>query len=376
MGSEESFTKVDAMRRLCLLLLLVVLCSPADSGVRYKVIDLGVSSDLWSTATDVSNRGQVVGFYNPPTQGSAQHAFIWDNGVLTDLPPLPGKPYSGWPSINDVGQVTGGSWTDSSDHRAVLWQSGDVLDLSQYGIVMARDINNSGKLAGECRLGGNSHACLWSASGLVDLGVVPGYTISDAQDVNERDQAVGLFYGGLSNRAHAFVWQDGSMAGLPEPEGADESQAYGINYQGEIAGYYRSGASLRYHATCWVGGGLYELGSVSGGAEESFAVSVNDDGQVVGYARSALQGDWWECGVLWEDGVARKLDSLIPADSGWQIDYARSISETGWIAGSGWYNGSHRAVVLVPVPEPPCIAALAAGLLGLAACKRGRRRRV
>ena len=50
--------------------------------------------------------------------------------------------------------------------------------------------------------------------------------------------------------------------------------------------------------------------------------------------------------MIYQKGVLTDLNSLIPAGSGWVLNEARSISESGQIAGSGVLNGQERAFLL------------------------------
>ena len=49
------------------------------------------------------------------------HAFLWQDGVMTDLGVLPGKEDSGASAINNLGQIVGSSGrTDPGDLRSDL----------------------------------------------------------------------------------------------------------------------------------------------------------------------------------------------------------------------------------------------------------------
>ena len=53
------------------------------------------------------------------------------------------------------------------------------------------------------------------------------------------------------------------------------------------------------------------------------------------------------------------LNTLIPADSGWVLEEATGINDSGWITGSGWINGERHAFLLKPVGitvAPPTIS--------------------
>jgi hypothetical protein len=68
------------------------------------------------------------------------------------------------------------------------------------------------------------------------------------------------------------------------------------------------------------------------------------------------------------------LNDLIPPDSGWRLEEAWAINESGWIV--GWGNSGHgdRGLLLKPVPEPSSLLALLCGLGGFGGMTRRRKR--
>jgi probable HAF family extracellular repeat protein len=93
----------------------------ADSGMQ----DLGT---LWpenlTTAVAINNAGQAVGSSVSPGGGPSQHAFLWANGVLTDLDDLlaPGSLWNltdAW-DINDAGQIVGRGTINGEMHAFLL----------------------------------------------------------------------------------------------------------------------------------------------------------------------------------------------------------------------------------------------------------------
>src|SRR4029450_1865454 len=57
-------------------------------------------------ATDLNERGQIVGFSAFPESGLL-HAVLWDGGTVRDLGALEGDFFSGTDSINEGGQIVG-----------------------------------------------------------------------------------------------------------------------------------------------------------------------------------------------------------------------------------------------------------------------------
>src|SRR5213080_4303909 len=95
-------------------------------------LDLGtLPADTMSGASAVNEAGQVVGW----SQGSYPdpiHAFLWENGTMTDLGTLGGSTARAY-DINDKGQVVGVSSTSSGLNHAFLWEDGTMTDLGTLG---------------------------------------------------------------------------------------------------------------------------------------------------------------------------------------------------------------------------------------------------
>lgn len=107
-----------------------------------QMTNLGVGGNS-SAARDINSLNKIVGFF---TIGSADHAFLYDNGIVTDLGP-------GWAqAINDSGLIVG-YVQGAQGQRAILWKNGQAFDLNQHidpasgwTLLMANDINNLGEI--------------------------------------------------------------------------------------------------------------------------------------------------------------------------------------------------------------------------------------
>jgi probable HAF family extracellular repeat protein len=115
---------------------------------------IGTSS---GQAHAINNLNQVVGVY-------VEHAFLWDEGSITNLGTLGADISEPW-AINDTGQVVGKLYYQ--DEHAFLWQDGKMYDLnelvdtsSDYILTSAYDINNKGQIVGTAELYGVRHGFL------------------------------------------------------------------------------------------------------------------------------------------------------------------------------------------------------------------------
>lgn len=119
-----------------------------------------LGGSAWNTPMAINNLGDVVGFANLPGPDQANpnfQAFIWTgHGPMRDLGVLPGDAVSEALGINDAGQVVGESCQAGfANCRAFVWQNGVMTDLDTLvpgyagHLVFANDINDAGQITGQ-----------------------------------------------------------------------------------------------------------------------------------------------------------------------------------------------------------------------------------
>lgn len=117
-----------------------------------------------SKAYDINERGEVVGDSyirgHSFDRGFIRHAFLWSNGVMTDLGTLIGGSVSFARGINDSGQVVGHGDAASGGFHAFVWHKGTMVDL---GPGLAEAINNAGEVVGRGWNGSNFIGMRWMA---------------------------------------------------------------------------------------------------------------------------------------------------------------------------------------------------------------------
>ncbi len=124
-----------------------------QNGTPIDLGNLGGTVDI--APWDINNQGQIVGYSYLP-DNTTFHAFLWQKRTgMIDLGTLPGDVNSGAGSINNKGQVVGGSINASDNERAFLWQNGVMTDLnmlippdSPLYLLEADGINDRGQIEG------------------------------------------------------------------------------------------------------------------------------------------------------------------------------------------------------------------------------------
>ncbi len=128
-----------------------------------RVINLGsLGGTAWNTPMAINNRGQVVGFSDLTGDDNGANpnfqAFLWTaSGGMQNLGTLPGDAISEALGINEQGQVVGVSYGAGFTHpRAFLWQNGLMTDLntlvepgSSLDLQAAQEINDAGEIVGQ-----------------------------------------------------------------------------------------------------------------------------------------------------------------------------------------------------------------------------------
>ena len=115
----------------------------------------------WHTPMDINERGDVVGFSNPPSAGDLAgdflaNGFFWAKGSPTveQIRPLTGNTVSQAMGVNDRRQVVGVSFGGAPGLRAFLWEDGvlmnlnDLADVAHNVLLSAQHINDAGQITG------------------------------------------------------------------------------------------------------------------------------------------------------------------------------------------------------------------------------------
>jgi hypothetical protein len=346
----------------------------------------GSPTDQWAYA--INDNGTVVGVTYNDRWG--ERPMRWDaTGAPTELEIFGTRDgYFTWGqayAINNTGITVG--YTDRWDtqgtnsnyvDRAARWDvSGAITelgDLSPGSIRLPRTrafaVNESGTAVGYAQvlaegvLDRGTRAVRWDGSGtaateLGNLGLSAGRTDSEAFDVNESGAAVGWARkgGGTSGFIRPVRWDANNTTateldafGLPSP-----SFAYAINDLGTAVGV-AGGSAVRWDASSTA---AVELENLGGGSR---ANEINNSGIAVGYANQFINGIFvGRRAVAWRpDTRAIDLNDLIDPQSGWTLSEAYSISDTGWITGSGLFDPDgpgglavYNRLFLLQLPDVP-----------------------
>ena len=254
----------------------------------------------WSRGFGINNSGHVVG---PSRLG----AYIYDGAMMLPLGDEIVRAFS----INDSDQVAALHFYNNPDPRGedvytvILWENGISFPISPvpefiayYDTTDGLGINNAGQVVGPFGLYDKTN-------GLQDIKPV-NMSILNAKSINENGIIVGaadFTYGGGGGDLHAFIRTNGS---------------------------------------------IIDLGTFGGA--HSCANDINDNNEVVGYATTTGENGR---AFYWTDssGIV-DLNILIDSNSGWVLNNAKAINNSGQIVGTGEFNGEGRGFLLSPVPKP------------------------
>jgi probable HAF family extracellular repeat protein len=238
-------------------------------------------------------------------------------------------------------------------------------------------INSQGQLAGVAENGTSDSTCaratpyqvlrfeavIWSPTGEIqELSPLKGDTVGFAFGINNNGQTIGV--SGLcsnttappvspaSGAPHGVLWEkDGSPIDLGNLGGTTFTVPAAINDLGEVAGASQSSKDGNKHAFLWTREtGMWDLGNLPGDVVTAATCcnTINNHDDIVGISCPGPEGS---CrAFIWtkQEKVLTDLNTLIPKDSGWYLQAACSINDTGEIVGQGSINGEIHAFLLAP----------------------------
>jgi probable HAF family extracellular repeat protein len=278
-----------------------------------------------------NNRGQIVGISEtadinslgedwscalanfPTITNHICYGFLWQDGGMTALPPLPGGYNSYGAAINNRGQAVG--WAENGVHEstcaapqvlqfeAVMWgpKVGEMTELPPLSGDLdgaATAINDQGQVVGISGICDQAvgrytakHAVLWQTGGPINLGNFDGGVAWNTPTaINSRSQVVGFAnlpdtHAGALNPV-AFLWTQEHGIQKLLPLGDDTNDwAWGINAQGRVVGQSFGASSAR--AFLYQDGVMTDLNTLIQPGSPLYLVlanDINERGEIVGFA--------------------------------------------------------------------------------------------
>ena len=255
---------------------------------------------------------------------------------------------------------------------------------------IARGLNDRSHVVGQTS-SSISRGFLVCDTNVIDIDLIQ-WTTHDCvpQEVNMATQVVGSvqMWGGVDGRNHwfPFIWRDVNGNGSNDVYEMTTlgnlhmygyfGAAYDINDQGQIVGGADTSSypSIRHAflitpiSNTWyrdtnsdyVNDLMTDLGTLGGSWSE--ALDINESNAIVGY--STLADNMTTNAVLWNHGVKTNLNCLIPRNSGWVLQEARGVNNSGQIAGYGTITGQVHAFLLSPAESNNMYTATDLGTLG------------
>jgi probable HAF family extracellular repeat protein len=382
---------------LALATLAAPVCIVAQSTPKYTIVDLGPVGPSWSQGQPfvVSGNGLVSGetvLANPnnPTEW-VSHGVVWEGSStkVINIPSL-GGPNNIAFGVNVRGQVAGQADTETPDPNGedfcgsaalglthsgntcvpFLWQNGAMFALprlrnsagAEGSNGVALQINDFGMVAGTAENGETDSTCPggsvspqsiefkpviwmkpfpWSLVRLQELPTVDGDPDGIAYAINDLGQAVGasgncgpfnvLAQNNLTP-LHAVLWRNGNAIDLGNLGGDGRFAgiyATGLNDAGQVVGDSDTTGDASFHGFLWQEGHITDLGTLPGDAYSS-ATAISNNGMVLGISISA---SFSPRAMLWRNGTATDMNSLVPQDTALYLQSACSINEKGEIIG-------------------------------------------
>jgi probable HAF family extracellular repeat protein len=288
-------------------------------------------------------------------------ATLFSDGQVIGLPAtIPGD-FTYAEDIDDSGVVVGFQYNSKAGStRAVIWNKGTVQDITSLSLFPggqeANAINKqSGVVVGTGYTINNEAQIFTYANGqTVDLGPAKGQAYPIA--INDLGEIL-VEYSPSTNVNEPAIYANGTFTVIAPPANATVT-AYAINNSGVVVGgiSYNTNAAVP-HAGLYSNGVWTDLGILAGAGRGTVAIGINSSGQILGMAagkpiyKPDIGVPTMSC--ILRNGVWVELNTLIPTNSGFNLNLSRpvSINDAGQIlinTKTSSNNGYKNAVLLTP----------------------------
>jgi hypothetical protein len=278
-------------------------------------------------------------------------AVAWDGSKPVKLAAVGKK------STEALGMAPSAEWlvgfSGNAHEQAVAWNWVGTAEpillksLEKGSWAYANGVNDSGFVVGSARKPseGVIVAVVWQLPGTkaFELARPPGTLSVVASDVNNAGVIVGS---ASSNVGHAVKWTSRTAAPQVLQHLGGNSTAVAINSSGVVAGLANRPDNPQFAVKWESDGTLVELAPIGPPGATAYVTAINDSGDIVGSVDNK--------GVLWQDGAAYDLLSLLTPDARAIVDLieiANGIDNAGRIVVHSRSNldGMYRPAVLRPV---------------------------
>ncbi len=268
--------------------------------------------------------------------------FVWQNGVMRELPTLGG--HHGFAAgVNNYGKVVG--WAETPVHDPTC-STASAQVLQFRAVIWDPKSGSNGKIKARA------------------LSPFPGDSTSAATAINDRGQVVGISGDcdqavGRYSARHAVLWDNnGKATEIPNLGGTSWHTPMDINVHGDVAGFSNPDepgdevGDFISRAFLWINGAdtAQDLKTLPGDLF-SQAFALNSQGQVVGVSFGGPSG---ARAFLWQDGALTNLNDLVSIAPNVLLS-AQDINDAGQITGRvrDVSTGEIRTFVATPIAANP-----------------------
>jgi probable HAF family extracellular repeat protein len=263
--------------------------------------------------------------------------FVWEDGVMSPLPPLPGGIDSYAAGNNNRGQVAG--WAENGIHDPTCNNASPVSQFLQFeAVVWGPDLGE-----------------------MTELSPLAPDPDSAATAINDKGQIVGI--SGLCSNAvggssaqHAVLWENANVPPM-NLGNFDGGQAWNtptaINNRGQVVGFGNQSATQggKFNPIAFFWDKKHGIQPIApiGDDTKSWAWGINKHGVVVGQSFGGADDPTGRA-FLYQNGAITDLNTLIQPNSSMQLELANDINDDGEIVGFALDTNTNATVAFLAVP--------------------------